>query len=284
MTRTPLSRASSLLRRVARLPAPLRRETLLGTPLMVRDSVVRQSPDYDDAWLLACSMRARVIFDLGSNMGQAALLELASPGVTDLLLVEPNAEALAIAAENIVRNRLSEKVRFVCAFVSDRAGDRVRLWTVGTGAAGSMYPGHAKSAAKAGLSMDVPTVTLDRLEVTYGLLPDFVKVDVEGAEALVLAGGRGCARRRQTRFLVEMHSNPELPMVENAARVLRWCDELGYFAWYLARGTRLTGPEILADRGRCHLLLQPSDWPYPEWLAGIPQGASLETATRIPDA
>lgn len=67
-------------------------------------------------------------------------------------------------------------------------------------------------------------------------------------------------------------------MTANAGNVLRWCDELGYAAWYLAKGSRLDTAQQIKDRGRCHLLLQPKGWPYPSWLQGIPQGAALETA------
>jgi hypothetical protein len=99
------------------------------------------------------------------------------------------------------------------------------------------------------MSIEVPTVTLDELASAYSLLPDLVKIDVEGAEGLVLLGAKSCATNHGTRFLVEMHSPPELPMAANAAKVLGWCNELGYAAWYLARGSRLDTPnEIMLPR------------------------------------
>jgi hypothetical protein len=71
-------------------------------------------------------------------------------------------------------------------------------------------------------------------------------------------------------------------MTVNASGVLRWCDETGYVAWYLANGARLESADRIASRGRCHLLLQPDEWPYPQWLTGIPQGAPLERAGDPP--
>ncbi|MGH2361385.1 MAG: FkbM family methyltransferase, partial [bacterium] len=144
--------------------------------------------------------------------------------------------------------------------------------------AGSMYAGHARSAAKAGRSVEAPTVTVDHLCDLYTTVPDLMKIDVEGAENEVLRGSKRCARHAKTRFLVEMHSPPELPMVKNAARVLAWCEEVGFAAWYLADETRLEKPAQVGHRGRCHVLLQPSAWPYPEWLKGIKQSADLEAA------
>ena len=64
-------------------------------------------------------------------------------------------------------------------------------------------------------------------------------------------------------------------MVDNAERVLDWCRRFSYSAWYLRDHARLDQATTLADRGRCHLLLQPADWPYPDWLQGIPQSAPL---------
>lgn len=102
---------------------------------------------------------------------------------------------------------------------------------------------------------------------------------------MVLEGSKNLATGKQTRFLVEMHSNPRMPMVRNAELVLGWCAKSGYAAWYLAEGARLTDPFQISRRGRCHLLLQPQEWPFPAWLEGIPQGADPEAfLTRMGEA
>ncbi|MDQ3819688.1 MAG: FkbM family methyltransferase, partial [Acidobacteriota bacterium] len=154
----------------------------------------------------------------------------------------------------------------------------VKFWTVGTGAAGSLYKSHARSAAKSNSFMEVPTVTIDSLCDLYGIIPDLVKIDVEGAEQQVLHGSRKCALQAKSRFLVEMHSNPDIPMAKNAAGVLEWCRAVGYLAWYLKEATCCENPQQVEHRGRCHLLLQPSGWEYPVWLRGIKQSADLEEA------
>jgi FkbM family methyltransferase len=187
---------------------------------------------------------------------------------------------LAIAAENLIRNRLSNRARFVTAFAGDQVGTAVKFWTIGTGAAGSMYPQHAVSASRARSWQQVPTTTVDALCDTFQCVPDLVKIDVEGAEHRVLLGSTQCATHAQTRFLVEMHSNPDLIMVDNASRVLAWCQQTGYRAWYLAEATCLEDPHQIAARGRCHLLLQPSTWEYPVWLSHIKQRAALTEALQ----
>jgi hypothetical protein len=70
-------------------------------------------------------------------------------------------------------------------------------------------------------------VTVDHVCDLYRTVPDLMKIDVEGAETEVLRGSKHCASHAKRRFLVEMHSPPELPMVANAAKVLAWCEEVG---------------------------------------------------------
>lgn len=241
---------------------------------------IRRKPDYDDAWLLACSAHSTRIFDLGANIGQASILELYSENVKELLLVDPNPKALSLAAENLITNHLIDRVRFTCAFVSDQADQSVEFWTVGIGAAGSMWKQHAKTASKKNKSFIVPTTSIDRLSEWYGV-PDLIKIDIEGAESLALMGCQKTVRDRKTRLLIEMHSNPELPMVENASRILNWCAINHYKAWYLKKKIEIDRPEILSSRGRCHILLQPAEWSFPEWLLSIEQSATPESILKL---
>ena len=253
-----------------------------STTLRVMDKTYRvvgaaeRQADYDEAWLLALAQHADRIFDIGCNIGRASLVMSYSDQVEQMLLADANPEALAIAAENMIHNGLSHKARFVCAFVSDQPGQMAILHTVGHGAAGSMYSGHAKSASQLGTQITVPTTTLDELVEMCGYLPDLVKIDVEGAELLVLKGAACLAQRGMTRFCVEMHSNPALPMKQNAANLIAWCQANAYSAWYLKTKIRLEAPEQIADRGRCHVLLLPKDQLFPAYLLGIEQGAPID--------
>ena len=250
-------------------------QRLLGQPLTLRDGTIPEKVDYDDAWVHACAAHAEVMFDVGANVGHAALMALLCPNMKEVVLVEANWEALAVAAENIIRNQLASRARFVGAFAAETSDESVEFWTVGTGAAGSMYASHAQSAARAGSMRQVSTLTLDSLAARYNVVPDLVKIDVEGAESKVLLGSKQLASHARTRFVVEMHSMAELTMAHNASLVLEWAQQTGYAAWYLSGATRLESPDLIQHRGRCHVLLQPRDWPYPDWLVGIPQSAEL---------
>lgn len=257
---------------------PLETIELAGKPVTARYGTLRRTPDYDDAWLLACALRSRAVLDIGANLGQAALTILLAESVKHIVLVDPNPNALATAAENTIHNLHSRFASFICAFVSSSTGESLDFWTVGTGAAGSKYATHARTAAKHASHSLVPTITVDDLCRQLGFEPDLIKVDVEGAEYEVLEGSCRLALSGQRRFLVEMHSSIENPMPVNAENILKWCGQVNYRAWYLKEHVPFTAPQQISHRGRCHLLLQPASMDYPMWLKDIEQGSPLEQA------
>lgn len=275
--RKMVHKADTLHRLWLGCPPRLVEAELAGRRLLVREGTVRPSPDYDDAWLFCAAAEARTIFDIGCNIGQSAMIEMVAGPPKLLVLVDANREALTTAVENCCRNGFESEVRALCAFVSDVSGENLRFYTTQLGAAGSKFQGHAKTAAKRGASRMVNTTTLDLLAERFGA-PDLVKVDVEGAEAEVLKGAAGLARTVGPRFLVEVHSPPELPMIKNATQILEWCRRSQYSAFYLAGHEALADPKQLAHRGRCHLLLQPAGSPWPAWALEVPQSAALGRA------
>ena len=249
---------------------------LLGQTYRLIKGTLRPKPDYDDAWMLALGHDARIVFDIGSNIGQSALLLLHPGQVKEIVLVDANPLALSQAAQNLILNGWGERTRFVCAFASNQAAEKVDFYTIGTGAAGSIYASHAKTASILKSKRSVPTTTIDNLVEIFNCLPDLVKIDVEGAEQLVLQGATKLAHKQVTQFFVEMHSNTELPMSENAQKILCWCQQVNYQAWYLKDKIKLTTPKPIAGRGRCHLLLLPSERGLPKSLFELDQGAPLE--------
>lgn len=257
------------------------RKTILNKTFFLVKGTFRDVADYDDAWLLSLAHEARNVYDVGCNIGQASLLLLWPGRVDNIVLIDPNPLALSACAENLIFNGLSYKARFVCAFASSQAGKMIDFFTVGTGAAGSMFKNHAVTARNVGSSFQVSTTSIDSLYYQYGILPDLVKIDVEGAESLVLNGGQEIATKHKTRFFVEMHSSPELPMEDNAMKIMEWCDSTGYRPWYLKEKAILDEPRQIANRGRCHLLLLPTEMPFPVYLKSLEQGDPLNKVLEV---
>ncbi len=247
---------------------------ILDKEYKVITNTIRSKADKDDAWLFALSRDCNYIFDIGSNIGQAALLMLYHDGIKKMILVDPNPSALSMAAENIIHNNQSMRTEFVTAFVSDACDQTVDFYTQDSGAAGSKYKGFAKTAAKMNSHYMVKTLTVDYLMDYYQMVPDLVKIDVEGAENDVLGGSVKLAENGTTLFFVEIHSGPELSITNNTQGVLDWCSKNSYTAWYLKDKSPLN-VEAIKSRGRYHALLVPKGKKIPEVLLPIKEYDSL---------
>lgn len=248
---------------------------LSGIKIKALQGTLRTKADKDDAWFFALAKNAEHLFDIGCNVGYMSLIAAIQKKNKSIVLADPNPEALAKAAQNMVINNFGLKTKFVAAFIGDADGEKVKFYTVGSGAAGSMYASHAETAASINSYYEVQKLTVDTLVKQVGQVPDLIKIDVEGAEYLVLQGATKTAAHQESAFFIEMHALKELPMKENAILVLNWCKDNAYKAYYLKTALELTDPETIASRGKCHLLLLPKNERYPEYLKNIKEGSPL---------
>lgn len=246
-----------------------------GVELNVLPNSIRKKVDKDDAWYFALAKNSENVFDLGCNIGYNSLIAAIQKTNKNILLVDPNPEVLAKAAQNMIYNGFGIKSKFVSAFIGDKDGEKLNFYTIGSGAAGSMYSSHATTAAAVNSFYEVEKTTIDTLVSRVGFFPDLVKIDVEGAEYLAVLGAKDTAAQQKTKFFIEMHSPKELPMKENAQLIINWCAENNYKAYYLAKASELTNSEMIANRGKCHLLLIPFNQDYPSYLKNIKEGDAL---------
>lgn len=262
----------------AGLPPRKVRVTFGDRDLLIFEGTVRSGADKDSAWTQALCQRAREVLDVGANIGQTAVLAFCS-GVERVVAVEAEPSALMMCVENVVTNFAGACFAPVLCFASDRDEGTTRLFRYRYGAANSMFSSHAETASRRGDVIEVPNRRLDSVARDHRLQPDLIKIDIEGAEGFALDGARNLTREASSRFLVEMHSSPELSIVENTQRVLDWCNDVGYSAFYLTEHRQLTVASDVSNRGRYHLFLQPKANAYPEFLSKIPQGADLDPAS-----
>lgn len=249
--------------------------TLCGKSLKIYPGSVRDKTDQDDAWWFALTRHHSEIYDIGCNRGYTALLALIHDSNKHMLLVDPNPEALVIASYNIIKNNLGSRVNYVSAFVSDTMNEEVQFYTVDSGAAGSMYASHAKTAAALDSFTYVKTVTLDYLYEFHNFAPSLVKIDVEGAEMQVMKGSKKLAKETNCLFFVEMHKLEHLGISQNTQFMLDWCLEMNYNAWYLKDAKVLESVDPVKHRGKFHLLLMPKGIDYPNYLKDIQQYSPL---------
>ncbi|PNQ72094.1 hypothetical protein C1T31_13390 [Hanstruepera neustonica] len=268
----------TLLYSVKTTKKPLEHTRLCGVPLQLLRGTVRQQVDQDDAWWFYLAKNHDVIFDIGCNVGYTALLALIQDANKRMVLVDPNPEALQIAAQNIIMNGLGNRVHYVSAFVGNQVDETVKFFTVGSGAAGSMHASHAQTASAINSYINVKTLTLDFLFNYFDLVPDLVKIDVEGAETLVMEASKKLALGTQCSFFVEMHNVEGLGMAGAVQVMLDWCQDMHYKAWYLKTGHELVDVDVVKGRGKCHLLLMPEAKTYPEYLKHVQQYGELPSS------
>jgi FkbM family methyltransferase len=156
------------------------------------------------AVMLRCIKKGGIAYDIGANYGiHAFLMATLVSDSGQVYAFEPSPAIFQGLNENIEMNRLHH-VKCVQAGVWDHSGRAQFLSGHHLGA------GHcAEIRQSAGSSMDIDLLSLDDFVFErQHHPPDFIKVDVEGAEAKVLAGARRVLETYRPVLLIDLH-NPE---------------------------------------------------------------------------
>ena len=153
------------------------------------------------------------VLDLGANAGFFSLA-FASLGAR-VWAFEPLAENVVNLMRHIRLNNL-ESVSVIQAAVADRSG--ISGFEVFSNNAVGKLVTHGNYC--------VPTVSLDGL-MADGVIPrpDFVKMDIEGAEVVALQGSRKLLAERKTNWLISLHGREPDTTREPVHSILR---EFGY--------------------------------------------------------
>ena len=249
----------------------------LGKSIKVLKGSFSLRSDYDDAWLMYLSQNANIIFDVGCHMGKSAFIISQSDSLKKIFMIDPNPLSLSRASENLILNNMSENKMFICKAAYHKSGNKVKLWTMpGPFSGASIDIEFTQTSSIAKNYFEVDTTTLDDVANSKNSYPDLIKIDVEGAEYLVLKGAVEIAKKGNAKFIVEVHSAENLSIVENTDKILSWCKDNDYKAYYLTKHLELENPKLIENRGRYHLLLINKDKKYPQELKNIKQGEMLE--------
>jgi len=155
--------------------------------------------------ILGIERPLRVAYDVGAHVGLLSLV-LVKKIQPDgrVVAFEPCSENLASLRDLIAANSLPN-VTAVGVALADRNGEQKFI----KGA--SSFTGQIEQAGEDGgkdgpVSEVIQTATLDSLVFERGFpAPDFIKIDVEGAEALVLMGGQRVISEFKPVLLIELH-------------------------------------------------------------------------------
>jgi FkbM family methyltransferase len=179
--------------------------------------------------------RGGVILDIGANVGAYSLLfgQWVGDGGR-VYAFEPDPLALQGLRVHIALNGLSGRVTAVECAITDRAG-RGRLAVFDA-------PGISRlcgDSAESGESVDAAVTTIDDFCGERDIVPDIIKLDVEGAEVDALRGARRTIARagQHLQLFVEMHPTLWASMGHSPGDVLGECDAQGLVPERLDGGT-----------------------------------------------
>lgn len=122
------------------------------------------------------------LFDIGANIGSYALLAATAAGAR-VVAFEPHPGTAAFLERNVAHNRLETRIAIRRVALSDRAGNGALTDSLDT-------MNHLVSGAAEEEGAGSRSVVLETLDSHSALSrPAMLKIDVEGHEASVLAGG-----------------------------------------------------------------------------------------------
>jgi FkbM family methyltransferase len=183
-----------------------------------------------------------VFVDVGANVGYHSFRAVRRIGPTGrVIAVEANPENARLIARTIDVNSLTN-VELVPLALSDRRGHVVFGSHLGTNGG---FLGDAGAASASGRSTIVPTTRLDDLDLDR---VSVVKIDVEGAEALVVDGcGATVARERPTFVMEFSREMTERVSGRSAADHLARFVDWNYTVSIIDRATSEARPVVSID-------------------------------------
>jgi FkbM family methyltransferase len=164
------------------------------------------------------------VWDIGANLGLFSLAAAVAAGPGGRVLsVEPDSTLIRLLRRSAAAARGYAPLDVFPAAVSAECGV-ARFCIARRNRSTSFLAGFGTGEAGGVRATElVPTVTLDWLLARFPA-PDVLKIDVEGAEALVLGGGQGVLQTHHPRVLCEVGQN-------NAATVYDLLARSGYIVY-----------------------------------------------------
>jgi FkbM family methyltransferase len=182
----------------------------------------------ETAAFLAHVREGMCVFDVGANIGYYTLLAARAAGASGRIYAfEPEPRNYSLLARNVAENGFSN-VRLFDAAVSNRAGSATLHLDDANFGAHSFEAGSIRTSS--GRSVEVEALALDGFleearDFSAGVL---VKVDVQGAEALVVEGGRRLLGLPRVTVILEFWPEALERASADPARLLADLEDLGY--------------------------------------------------------
>ncbi|MGV6859080.1 MAG: FkbM family methyltransferase [bacterium] len=177
------------------------------------------------------------VLDIGANIGWFSLLAAKTIGPAGKVhAFEPRPETAKMLKRTLADNGLREQVSLWEYALSDSWGSLELAWSTNTDNPGGSFLASDTSRLEKGFeTANVKVAVLD--DLLPDVAPDLIKIDVEGAEPMVMAGSVNALRRKRPSILSELYPE-QLSEVSNAtpAQYIDQLASLGYGCFLLEDG------------------------------------------------
>jgi FkbM family methyltransferase len=187
----------------------------------------------------------RVAYDIGAHLGFMSLVLAKLVGVTGRVFAfEPIPENRLAIDKLVAINRLEDVVQVIPLALADCNGTKRMLFRQSS-LLHQFVDMHIGKNQDTTPTVEVETCTIDSFVFEQGNpFPEIVKIDVEGAEELVLRGALKTLEVYAPTLVVEIHGS------RNAERVWKLLKDTGYLWWQVSSSGRKavrTESEMLSD-------------------------------------
>jgi FkbM family methyltransferase len=178
------------------------------------------------------------VLDIGANIGWFSLVAARAIGAHGQIhAFEPRPDIARWLHRTIGDNRLQQVVNLWPYALDDQPSELTMSWQAGTDNPGGSHidPLAAGGAASGRETVRVQGVLLD--DLLPGIAPDFVKIDVEGAEPRALAGARQALSRKRPTVLSELYPRQLESVSGSSSRAyIAMMESMGYRCYLLENG------------------------------------------------
>lgn len=208
-------------------------------------------PDFP--FLVDIARGKQCVLDIGANLGIARLLMARQLGPEGIIYaIDASEAACFIAQENVELNKLTSRIIVVNALVGEESGCTRRLF-FNTYRWSPMASTTSREMSHENWMTKV-SISVDDLVGHLNLQPDFVKIDVEGAELETLKGMSQVLRVNRPAIVIEIHDSESEDFSERIRTVLSLFSAYDYEGFKLG-GQTLDVDEVTSEQP--HVLFRP---------------------------